>query len=230
MTFTRTLPKNKSAIPTKWVFTVKKDKFNNINKFKTRLVDKGFRQKKGIDYNLTYSPTLNMNALKLIIAIAAKFNWVCKQLDNKVEYLNARLDKEIYVIIPQGDRYFERVYWRLYKALYGLKQSGHQRNRMILKFLIKNEYKQLKSEQCIFIKENKNKLTIIIGIYVDDMIITGIENETNKIIKRIKRNFKISNSGDLYYILGIEIESKNNIYYISQKNYINTILKYCKMF
>ena len=83
----------------------------------------------------------------------------------------------------------------------------------------------MKSEQCIFIKENKNKLTCIIGIYVDDMIITGIENETNKIIKRIKENFKISNSGDLNYILGIEIENKNNIYYISQKNYINNILE-----
>jgi len=43
-------------------------------------------------------------------------------------------------------------------------------------------------------KENKNKLTNIIGIYVDDMIITGIENETNKIIKKIKENFEISNS------------------------------------
>jgi hypothetical protein len=50
------------------------------------------------------------------------------------------------------------------------------------------------------------------------------------LFKRIKENFKISNSGDLNYILGIEIENKNNIYYISQKNYINTILKYCKMF
>jgi len=166
-----------------------------------------------------------MDALKLIIAIAVKFNWVCKQLDIKAAYLNARLDEEIYVMIPQGDRYFERGYWRLNKALYGLKQSGRQWNRTISNFLTKNGYKQLKSEQCIFIKENKNKLTCIIGIYVDDMIITGIENETNKIIKRIKENFKISNSGDLNYILGIEIENKNNIYYISQKNYINNILE-----
>jgi len=57
------------------------------------------------------------------------------------------------------------------------------------------------------------------------MVITGIENETNKIIKKIKENFKISNSGDLNYILGIEIENNNNIYYISQKNYINNILE-----
>ena len=74
-------------------------------------------------------------------------------------------------------------------------------------------------------KENKNKLTNIIGIYVDDMIITGIENETNKIIKKIKENFEISNSWDLNYILGIEIENKNNIYYVSQMNYINNILE-----
>jgi len=52
-----------------------------------------------------------------------KFNWVCKQLDIKAAYLYARLDEEIYVTIPQGDRYFERGYWRLNKALYGLKQS-----------------------------------------------------------------------------------------------------------
>ena len=63
---------------------------------------KGFRQKYGIDFELTYSPTLNIDGLKFIIALAAKFQWNIFQLDIKSVYLNVPLDKEIYTTIPPG--------------------------------------------------------------------------------------------------------------------------------
>ena len=47
---------------------IKKKKKDNIEKYKTRLVAKGFTQIKGIDYNLTYSPTLSLDSLKLIFS------------------------------------------------------------------------------------------------------------------------------------------------------------------
>ena len=97
MSFTKYLPTGISPVSTKWVYTVKRDAFENIIKYKARLVARGFTQKKGIDYELTYSPTLNIDCLKLLLSLVSKFKWNIMQLDIKAAHLNAPLDKNIYV-------------------------------------------------------------------------------------------------------------------------------------
>jgi len=126
MEFVPSVPKGKSLITTKWIFSVKIDSNNNIIKYKARLEARGFRQIFGIDFELTYSPTLNIDELKFIISLAAKFNWNIFQLDIKAVYFNAPLDREIYTTIPPGDHNYKKGFWRLKRALYGLKQSGRQ--------------------------------------------------------------------------------------------------------
>ena len=224
MTLVFELPSNKKPIRTKWVFTIKRDSNNNIIKFKARIVAKGYSQIRGIDYELTFSPTLSIDSIKLIISLAARFNWEIFQLDIKAAYLNAKLDKDIYVIIPQGDKNYGKGYWKLNKALYGLKQSGRRWNETITNFLINNGFQQLVSEPCIFKRSRKGMTTCIVGIYVDDMIITGKTQEIKNTISLIKNNFKISNCERINYLLGIKVEKKGKKYSISQTNYIENIL------
>jgi len=109
------LPYNKKPIRTKCVFTIKRDRNNNIIKFKARIVAKGSSQIRGIDYELTFTPILSIDSIKLIIALAARFNWEIFQLDIKAAYLNAKLDKDIYVTIPQGDKNYGKGFWKLKK-------------------------------------------------------------------------------------------------------------------
>jgi len=107
-----------------------------------------------------------------------------------------------------------------------LKQSGRQWNKTLSKFLIKNRYTQLITEKCIFVKKNeKGDVLVIIGVYVDGMVITGIKIEIQNTINIIKNNFKISKSEQINYILGIEVKKIDNKYIISQVNYINKILE-----
>ena len=224
MTFVQKVPEGSTVITTKWVFNIKLNDQNLIEKYKARLVARGFNQKEGIDYELTYSPTLNSDSIKLIIALAAKLKWNIHQLDIKAAYLNANLDKVIYTTIPPGDANYKKGFWRLNKALYGLKQSGRQWYETISSFLTQNGFDKLKSEPCIFKKYSKANLLCIIGLYVDDMLITGTIQEINDIVNKIKLKFKISKSGNINYILGIKIEFYNNSYYISQKNFIENLL------
>ena len=225
MTFIKNIPKGQNVISTKWVFTTKTDENNKTTKFKARLVARGFSQKEGIDFDLTYSPTLNLDCIKLILFLSAKFNWNVQQLDIKAAYLNADLDKNIYVSIPPGNVNYNKGFWLLNKALYGLKQSGRQWNIKITNFLINNGYVQLKSEKCIFKKVKNGDLVSIIGIYIDDMIITGYDNEILSIINKIKRKFKISKCEPIKYILGIKIENFKNKFIISQKGFIEKLLE-----
>jgi len=58
-------------------------------------IARGYRQKKTIEFELTYSPTLNIDSLKLIILITANLYWNIMKLDIQVSYINADLDKDI---------------------------------------------------------------------------------------------------------------------------------------
>jgi len=229
MTFVKSLPPGIKPTSTKWVYTIKKDGQGNIIKYKARLVARGFTQKKGVDYDLTYSPTLSIDSLKLIIALASKFKWELMQLDIKAAYLNAALDKNIYVNIPPGDINFGKGFWLLNKALYGLKQSGRQWNIHFTNFLKNNGFTQLRSEPCIFAKKKGGKVVCIIGVYVDDLLITGVKHYINITIKNIKENFKISKCNKADYIIGINIEKENSNYSISQTQLINDLMQKFKI-
>jgi len=129
MIFVEHLPKGKKAIRTKWMFIFKRDSNNNITMFKARLfkgrfVAKGFIHTRGIDYELTFSTTLSIDNLKLIISLAARLKWEIIQLDIKATYLNTDLDKELYKEIPQGDKNYKKGFWKVNIAIYELKQSG----------------------------------------------------------------------------------------------------------
>jgi len=156
---------------------------------KARLVAKGFQQIPGQDFVETYSPTVQADSLRLTVAIAANLNWNLKQLDIKAAYLNAKLDHEIYTNIPEGDNNYKKKnkYWLLKKALYGLKQAGRMWFNEISKFLKSTGYIQYKTDKCLFGKYNKNKKLIsLLTLYVDDILITGYDNEINKTIEKLK--------------------------------------------
>jgi len=129
--------KNYNIVTPKWVFRYKYNPDNTINKRKARLVTRGFTQKQGVDYNKTYSSTLKYDSLRTITALAVINGFNIYQNDLKSAYLNAELDEELYMKIPEGVEYHKKGYWKLKKALYGLKQSGRLWNNTLDKKLKK---------------------------------------------------------------------------------------------
>ena len=68
---------------TKWVFTVKVKADGSLDRFKARLVARGFSQIYGIDYFETFAPTVRMDTLRTFLAIAAKKDWNLVHMDIK---------------------------------------------------------------------------------------------------------------------------------------------------
>lgn len=121
------LPKVRRAIPTMWVFKLKRKPDGSVERFKARLVVKGFMQREGIDYQEVYAPTARTDTFRVLMAVAAELDLEVHHMDVKTAFLNGELDETLYVQSPQGFQLTSEGHaLRLDKALYGLKQAPRQ--------------------------------------------------------------------------------------------------------
>ena len=121
---------------------------------KARLVAKGFRQVQGVDYDETFSPIAMLKSVRIILAIAAYFDYEMWQMDIKTTFLNGNLTEDVYMMQPEG--FVEPTnagkISKLQKSIYGLKQASQSWNihfdEVVKGFgFIKNE-----EEACVYKK------------------------------------------------------------------------------
>ena len=89
-------------IACKWIYKKKRGADGKVETFKARLVAKGFTQKEGIDYEETFSPVAVLKSIRILLSIAAHFNYEIWQMDVKTAFLNGHLEECIYMIQPDG--------------------------------------------------------------------------------------------------------------------------------
>jgi len=95
---------NTNVVSCKWVFHIKCNADGSINKYKAHLIASGFTQVYGLDYFNTYSPVARLTSIRLILAIAACYDWDIESFDFVGVYLNGELNdnEEIYMQNPSG--------------------------------------------------------------------------------------------------------------------------------
>ena len=114
------IPKDRKAISTKWIFKIKRNADNSVLKYKARLVARGFDQVDGLDFNSLdiYAPVAKHTSLRTIFSIAATDNLELHQVDVETAFLlGNNLEEEVYLRLPDGSTV------KLLKSFYGLKQA-----------------------------------------------------------------------------------------------------------
>ena len=86
----------------KWIFKKKIDMDGNVHIHKARLVAKGFKQIQGIDYDETFLPVAMLKSIRILLAIAAFYDYEIWQMDVKTAFLNGNLSEDVYMIQPEG--------------------------------------------------------------------------------------------------------------------------------
>ena len=119
------LPKDRKALPCKWVYKYKYTYDKTSPKYKACLVAKGFKQEHGVDFDEIFSPVVKMTTLRMLLALAVNQDLELVQMDVKTAFLHGDLDEEIYMEQPEGYEVSgeEHLVCKLKKSLYGLKQS-----------------------------------------------------------------------------------------------------------
>lgn len=213
------LPTGAKLVGTRWVFDIKRDETGRTVKRKGRIVAQGFSQRPGINFTDTYSPVVRYDSLRLIIMISVIKGWPLRQVDFDAAYLNGRLKETIYARCPPGVSKVGQII-RFLKTIYGLKQSGREWYEVLITWLKLQGLTQAAFDPCVFYSTN-----LIMGIYVDDVLLTGLTAEMSTFIRAVSDRFKFKDLGRPKLLLGLELDYHDRQIRLHQRTYASAILR-----
>ena len=149
----------------------------------------------------------------------------------KSAFLNCEIKEEIYVSQPEGYVKEGKEEWvlKLNKALYGLKQAPRVWNAKLDDTLKSIDFMKSQNDQGVY-SLNSNRDKVILGVYVDDLIITGAsEAKVEEFKKNMMRIFEMTDWGLLCSYLGIEVHQGKFPINLSQRPYVTHILESFQM-
>ncbi|WKA12737.1 hypothetical protein VitviT2T_030094 [Vitis vinifera] len=192
-----TLPPGQSVVGCKWIYKIKTRSDGSIERYKARLVAK---------------------------AVAAARKWDLFQMDVKNAFLNGDLSEEVYMQPPLGLSIESNKVCHLRRALYGLKQAPRAWFAKFSSIIFHLGYTASPYDSALFLRRT-DKGTILLLLYVDDMIITGDDLSGIQELKDfLSQQFEMKDLGHLSYFLGLEITHSTDGLYITQAKYASDLL------
>ena len=229
----------------KWVFKTKRDANGNVVRCKARLCaqefrDKGKKREQRLwrqrndqlgsgDYDEDvdlYAPVASKAGIRVVAALAALNELMIYQLDVKTAYINAVLDREVYMTAPEGlVGVASGSVVRLKKCLYGLRTSGNRWNNLLNSDLEQMGYRRTQADPSIYVREHKGDVSYV-AIVVDDVLIAAKhEVEYKRVLEVLSKKYKMTDEGLLEYYVGIEVEQKPGEIILRQRGYTKQVLE-----
>ncbi|KAL0278089.1 UNVERIFIED_CONTAM: Retrovirus-related Pol polyprotein from transposon TNT 1-94 [Sesamum radiatum] len=172
-------------------------------------------------------------SIRIVLAIAAWYDYEIWQMDVKMAFLNGFVEEEIFMDQPEGFTTVgeEQKVCRLQRSIYGLKQASQSWNTRFYEVIqdydfIKNDY-----DPCVYKKISGSSVAYLV-LYVDDILLIG--NDV-KILGNFKAwlftKFSMKDMGEISYIIGIKIyrDRSKRMLGLTQSSYIEKVLKRFRM-
>lgn len=222
------LPPGCKAIPCKWVFKRKLHADGSIERYKARLVIKGFYQKEGIDYNAVFAPVVRASTVRLFFSIVATHDLECHAIDIKNAFIQGALEEQIFMQQPAGfDDSTGRV-CLLSKSLYGLKQAPRVWNKTLSAHIMFLGFVQNSSDGALFMLFSEQLGFMLILCYVDDIQIAAKKLSSVQFVKKaILSKFPGKDLGETQFFLQMSIQRnrQDKTVYLKQQRHIEKLIE-----
>src|SRR5262245_17274173 len=222
-------PKDKPVIPCREVLHEKHGPDGKVIRRKVRVAAGGHRQVEGINYTDTFASAAKIATIRIVLALAAKWDWEIDQVDVVAAFLNGKLKEEVYMEAPYGVLTKNDVgkVCRLDRTLYGLKQAGNEWYKEMLGVFKRMGFKVYLCDSSLFLRFN-DKGSMMIPVCTDDMTVAG---SSRKVVDDFKAElatyFKLTDKGEIHWLLGFEIvhDRKAKTISLNQRAYIEAMAK-----
>jgi len=212
------------------VFKIKQGVNGEVERYKAKLVARGFTQTYKVDYNETFAPVTKFTSICCILALTALEDMEIHQMDVKTTFLNGELEEEIYTEQPQGfvHQGGEHFVCKLHKTLYGLKQLPRAWNQKLNTFFKSVQFMKSEADPSVYVIQ-VGDVKFFIVIYLDDLI--SVCNDQNKLLhikEELSQKFEMKELGELHFFLGMKVEMNHDEQplHINQIKYLEEILKH----
>ncbi|GAA0149066.1 transmembrane signal receptor [Lithospermum erythrorhizon] len=178
----------------------------SLDKYKTRLVAKGYNQIEGQHYYDSFSLVAKSVTVRIVLALATPSGGLLHQMDINNAFLHGFLDEEICMTFPEGYKEEEKPkVCKLTRSLYELKQASKQWNIKFTSKITEYGFRQSHHDSCLFIYMS-GKVFLILVVYVDDILLIGTSEEEMIALKEfLHKQFTIKDLGLAKFFLGNEI-------------------------
>jgi Reverse transcriptase (RNA-dependent DNA polymerase) len=230
--YLKDLPAGTNVLPVKWVYKVKIDETGAAGIYKARLTPKGFRQKEGVDYFEVFAPTGKYKTMRFGLSVTARWDHELEQLDVPTAFLNADLEEDVYMQLPEGYRDGkEGIVLRLKKSLYGLKQAPRNWSMRLKKFIVDVlGYSSTVSDPCLFWKRSRSGRLMMLFVFVDDIQSSFHRDDRAEWVQsktQLVTEFDTKEMGPSTWMLGMRItrDRKARTITLDQEVYITKALE-----
>ncbi|XP_061477847.1 ubiquitin-like-conjugating enzyme ATG10 isoform X1 [Rhineura floridana] len=224
------LPMGKKAVGCRWVFKKKKASSGEVQRYRARLVAKGFTQQHGTDFDAVFAPVVKHESIRVLMKLAAMQKMHINHYDIDTAFLHGDLKEEIYMDLPPGSVSQEGFVCKLHKSIYGLRQSARCWNEKLDSVLQGMGFQRCKADPCVYV-QRKGTQTNICAVYVDDiMYMYHDQQEEKEFREQLGRQVDTKNLGPVTHYLGTDIvRAEDGSITLSQESKINQIIEECNM-
>ena len=200
------LPPGKQVVGVKWILRIKTKGDGSLERFKARLVARGFTQVPGEDFYDTYAPVGDYTTARMLLSVAAVQDMELLQLDVKNAFLYGNIDADIYMQQPPGYHDGTTRVCHLLRSLYGLKQSPLMWYRKLYEAFVSIGFKASIHDECLFTYK-KGGVTVWALVYVDDVLMASSSMEAlNAVVADLQRCFNLKVMPEVSLYLGMNIQ------------------------
>ncbi|CAI5947032.1 unnamed protein product [Closterium sp. NIES-64] len=200
-------PPGANIVSGMWIFRVKRPP-GSPPVFKARYVARGFSQREGVDFFLTFSPNPKMTTLRVLLHVAAQRDYELHSLDFSTAFLQGSLHEEIWLRRPPGftGSFPPGTQWSLRRPVYGLRQAPREWHDTLRTTLAALGFAPSTADPSLFLRTDTSLPPFYVLVYIDDLVFATADTVALAHVKsELQKRHTCTDLGEMTSYLGLRI-------------------------